>query len=247
MATRSSPRFTGRDGKSKERQKQAAPAPLKAKKRAVSQARAEPIAANSDRVPLQLTEPDDEDSIENADVPALKIYDAPAARKRAPATVVPASSVVYLGHLPYGFFEEQLEDYFSQFGRVVNLRLARNRTTAKSKHFAFVEFENQETAAIVAQAMNGYFLFGRTLVCQVVPPEKLHPDTFRHANRKWQATPWRDVARKRHNKSRTVSEQASRSKGLVRAEEAKRKQLMELGIDYDFGGYKAAAKRVKTS
>jgi nucleolar protein 15 len=52
--------------------------------------------------------------------------------------------------------------------------------------------------------MNGYFLFGRTLVCQVVPPEKLHPDTFRHANRKWQATPWRDVARKRHNKVRSL-------------------------------------------
>jgi hypothetical protein len=128
MATRSSPRFTGRDGKSKERQKQAAPAPLKTKKRAVSKELPEPIAANSDRVPLRLTEADDEDSIENADVPALKIYDTPAARKRVPAAAVPASSVVYLGHLPYGFFEEQLEDYFSQFGRVVNLRLARNRT-----------------------------------------------------------------------------------------------------------------------
>lgn len=35
--------------------------------------------------------------------------------------------VVYLGRIPYGFFEEQMLEYFSQFGEVTRLRLARNK------------------------------------------------------------------------------------------------------------------------
>lgn len=52
------------------------------------------------------------------------------------------------------------------------------RQTGKPKHYAFVEFENEEVARIVAETMNGYFLYGKTLVVKVVPAEKLHPATF---------------------------------------------------------------------
>lgn len=34
--------------------------------------------------------------------------------------------VIYLGHIPHGFFEDQMKDYFSQFGRVTKVRLARS-------------------------------------------------------------------------------------------------------------------------
>ena len=37
------------------------------------------------------------------------------------------SGVVYVGHLPHGFYEEQLEGYFSQFGRVTKVKVARNK------------------------------------------------------------------------------------------------------------------------
>lgn len=50
--------------------------------------------------------------------------------------------------------------------------------TGKPKHYAFIEFENAEVARIVAETMNGYFLYRKTLVVKVVPPEKLHPATF---------------------------------------------------------------------
>jgi hypothetical protein len=41
--------------------------------------------------------------------------------------------VVYLGHIPFGFFEDQMKGFFAQFGDVSRLRLARNRKTGKSK------------------------------------------------------------------------------------------------------------------
>jgi len=59
--------------------------------------------------------------------------------------------VVYLGHIPYGFFEKEMNGFFSQFGNVTRLRLARNKKTGNSRHFAFIEFDNPQVAQIVAQ------------------------------------------------------------------------------------------------
>ena len=34
--------------------------------------------------------------------------------------------VIYLGHIPYGFFEDEMRSYFSQFGTVTRLKLYRS-------------------------------------------------------------------------------------------------------------------------
>jgi nucleolar protein 15 len=48
--------------------------------------------------------------------------------------------VVYLGHLPYGFQEQQLTSYFSQYGDVLGVKVARSKKTARSKGYAFIQF-----------------------------------------------------------------------------------------------------------
>lgn len=35
--------------------------------------------------------------------------------------------VVYLGHIPHGFYEEEMKNYFSQFGTVTRLKLYRSK------------------------------------------------------------------------------------------------------------------------
>lgn len=35
-------------------------------------------------------------------------------------------ATLYLGRIPHGFYEEQMKEYFGQFGDVTRLRLARN-------------------------------------------------------------------------------------------------------------------------
>jgi len=149
------------------------------------------------------------------------------------------SSVVYLGRIPYGFFEEQMRGFFSQFGFVKKIRLSRNKKTGKSKHYAFMEFESPEVAKIVAESMNNYLLYGHKIVCKVVPKAKVHPDTFKGANRKFKKIPYRKIAKEQHNKPKEP-EQAERTiKRLVKNENKKREKLKELGIEYDFAGYAA--------
>jgi len=87
--------------------------------------------------------------------------------------------VVYLGHIPNGFAEPQMLKYFSQFGKVSRMRLSRSKKTGGSKGYAFIEFQEESVAKIVAQTMNKYLLFEKTLVCEFMPKEKCHKELFK--------------------------------------------------------------------
>ena len=42
------------------------------------------------------------------------------------------SAVVYVGHIPEGFYEEAQMKYFSQYGKVLRLRLSRDKANGRS-------------------------------------------------------------------------------------------------------------------
>merc|ERR1719431_1221831 len=87
--------------------------------------------------------------------------------------------VIYLSHVPHGFYEKQMREFFGQFGSVTNLRLARSKKTGKSCGFAFVEFKYKEVATVVAETMNNYLMFDRLLKCSLVPKERQSRAIFR--------------------------------------------------------------------
>lgn len=82
-----------------------------------------------------------------------------------------------------------MKKYFSQFGRVLNLRLSRNKKTGASKHYAFVEFASAEVADIVARTMNNYLMFGHILKCSLIPKEQVHENLFKGANTRFKVDP----------------------------------------------------------
>jgi nucleolar protein 15 len=148
--------------------------------------------------------------------------------------------VIYVGHIPFGFFENQMESFFSQFGEVLRLRLSRNRKTGKSKHYAFVEFNNPEVAQIVADTMNGYMMFERTIVCHYVEPDKVPQDLFKGAGKKFHVIPFKRLARENQNKEKTAASHRKRTRRLVGGDKKRTAKLAALGIDYEFHGYKAS-------
>lgn len=40
--------------------------------------------------------------------------------------------MIYLGHIPHGFYEDQIQDFFSQFGTVNKVRLSRSKKVGDS-------------------------------------------------------------------------------------------------------------------
>lgn len=88
--------------------------------------------------------------------------------------------VVYIKHLPHGFYEEQLRKYFTQFGAITRLRLARSKKTLNSKGYAFIEFRYPEVAEIAADAMNNYMMFKNVIKTVFIPSDKIKFDYFKH-------------------------------------------------------------------
>lgn len=88
-------------------------------------------------------------------------------------------TIIYVGHLPHGFYEKEMRTFFSQFGDVKRLKLYRSKKTNRSKGYAFVEFDEEEVAKVVSEAMNGYMMQEKQLVCNVVPRDKLHGKMFK--------------------------------------------------------------------
>ncbi|KAM5434067.1 nucleolar protein [Microsporum canis] len=140
---------------------------------------------------------------------------------------------VYVGRIPHGFYEDEMRAYFSQFGDISRLRLSRNRTTGKSKHYAFVEFTSTSVAKIVAAAMQNYLMFGHILKCKYIPNDKVHPEMWKGANRRFKKTPWNQIEKRRleAGKSRDQWSKAISKESSKRAKKAEK--MKALGYEYD--------------
>ena len=145
--------------------------------------------------------------------------------------------VLYIGRLPKGFFEKQLKAYFSQFGDVTRLRVSRNKKTGASKHYAFIEFADQDVAKIVQETMHNYLIDGRLLQVKQVSKDQIHPELWIGANRKFNKVPGDRIERVVRSRAKTDEEQQRTNERALKRQDDRRTKLHKLGIDYDFPGY----------
>jgi len=169
--------------------------------------------------------------------------------KKQPEEPENTATVLYIGHIPHGFYEEQMQGFFQQFGAVKRVRIARNRKTGKSKHYGFIEFENPEVAKIVADEMNNYLLFEHTLQIAPVPPEKVHPKLWKGVRKGFVPVDRVAIERKRLSKDKTVEQHKRMLEGIVKRDEKRRKRIKAAGIDYEcpplIGSVQPSAKKIK--
>jgi nucleolar protein 15 len=126
-----------------------------------------------------------------------------------------------------------MKQYFSQFGKVNRLRLSRNKKTGASKHFAFVEFQSEEVADIVARTMNNYLLFGHILKVHLIPKEQVHADLFKGANERFKVDPRNKKAGLEMERGVERSQWEKRVENENKRRTSKAKQLKE-AFDYEF-------------
>lgn len=81
--------------------------------------------------------------------------------------------------------------------------------------------------------MHNYLMFGRLLQCQLVPADKLHPDTFVGANRKFKIIPWKKIAREAHNVEETCEISQLRKERQLKHIKSVEERCKELGISWD--------------
>ena len=138
---------------------------------------------------------------------------------------------VYVGRIPHGFYEPQMRAFFTQFGDITRLRLARNKRTAASKHFAFIEFASSEVAKIAAEAMDNYLMFGHILKCKYAPSDTLHADVFKGANKKYRKIPHQKLEAQKLAEPKSVEKWQKKNKREQQKRDKKAKLLKDK-MDY---------------
>ena len=197
----------------------------------------------------------DDDAPEAAPASPSAAPEAPApklgrkAKKRAAAERrerEEKSRVVYIGHIPDGFFEDQMRGFFGQFGEVTNLRISRSKKTGNSKGYGFVEFADGDTAAVAAGTMDKYLLYGKQLVVHVAPLDLArHPKLFAHSDKPFLKRRGGKEQREKSlaaAKAKTDEQRAAGAAALLKKEAKKRKRLAENFPGFDFPGYAGAAQ-----
>ncbi|EAN33734.1 RNA recognition motif family protein [Theileria parva strain Muguga] len=70
---------------------------------------------------------------------------------------------LFIFHIPPQWNNNDLFRTFSPFGRVVQARIAIDRSTNRSKGYAFVSYDNPESATQAVANMNGFTIMGKKL------------------------------------------------------------------------------------
>jgi cold-inducible RNA-binding protein len=78
---------------------------------------------------------------------------------------------LYVGNLPYTVTLDQLKDYFSGAGAVIDAVVIIDSQTGRSKGFGFVEFEKEEDAKKAIEMFGGKDFQGRNLVVNEARPK----------------------------------------------------------------------------
>ena len=78
---------------------------------------------------------------------------------------------LFVGNLPYTTTNEELGEFFAQYGEVLSAAVIMDRATGRSKGFGFVEMTNDEEAdAAIAQG-DGIEFEGRKLTVSEARPK----------------------------------------------------------------------------
>jgi len=154
----------------------------------------------------------------------------------ADSSLVEGRGVVFVKHIPHGFYEPQMREYFKQFGDVTRLRVSRSKKTGRSKGYAYVEFASDAVAQIAAKSMEDYLMFRQRLMCKYVGPKELHPNTFKGSNRAFSMPKSAALARDRHNRQQDPKQAVETAVRLRGKHLKKMSALASLGINYDLPG-----------
>lgn len=68
---------------------------------------------------------------------------------------------LYVGNLPFSATEDQVKEFFGQFGQILSVKIIMDRATGRSRGFCFVEMENADAAMA---ELNGKEFDGRKLM-----------------------------------------------------------------------------------
>jgi len=79
---------------------------------------------------------------------------------------------IYVSNLSFNVTDEDLHEYFAEYGEVTSAKVILDKFTQKSRGFAFVEMSDEEAAKKAIQELDGASVDGRTINVSVAKPRE---------------------------------------------------------------------------
>ena len=82
---------------------------------------------------------------------------------------------IYVSNLSFAVQDEDLREYFSEYGEVSSAKVIMDKFTNRSKGFAFVEMSDDAAASKAINELNGAMVDGRALRVSEAKPREERP------------------------------------------------------------------------
>jgi RNA recognition motif-containing protein len=78
---------------------------------------------------------------------------------------------LFVGNLSFKTTQQELQDYFAEYGEVISVSIPQDRETGRQRGFAFVEMGDQAGAEAAIKGMNGRDVGGRQIAVSISQPK----------------------------------------------------------------------------
>jgi len=79
---------------------------------------------------------------------------------------------IYVGNIAFNATEQDLRDFFSEYGEIESLKIMKDNFTERSKGFGFIEMVDENDAKKSISSLNGKSFMGKTLKVSEARPQR---------------------------------------------------------------------------
>ena len=83
---------------------------------------------------------------------------------------------IYVSNLGFSVQDEDLKEYFAEYGEVTSAKVITDKFTNRSRGFGFVEMPDEEAAQKAIKELNGAVVEGRSISVNVARPREERPN-----------------------------------------------------------------------
>jgi RNA recognition motif-containing protein len=92
---------------------------------------------------------------------------------------------IYVSNLSFAVKDEDLREFFAEYGEVSSAKIIMDKLTNRSRGFAFVEMPDETSAQKAIQGLDGAMVDGRSIKVNVARPKEKNNDGRSFSKSRW--------------------------------------------------------------
>jgi RNA recognition motif-containing protein len=92
---------------------------------------------------------------------------------------------IYVSNLSFAVQDEDLREFFAEYGEVTSAKVITDKFTNRSRGFAFVEMPDEAAGQKAIQELDGATVDGRTIKVNVARPKEKNSNSRSFSNNRW--------------------------------------------------------------